>query len=255
MLDLFSVVSPTTFALLGITGLVAGFINTVAGGGSLLTMPAMIFLGIPPTSANGSLRPAILFQNIIACWKYRQEGLIPWRQVGPMLPPVLVGTALGAGITAQISNENTKLILGASLIISLSFILLPARPITQSKPENSTWRRVGKPLTLLTVGLYGGAIQAGVGYLILGTLKRLFNLPLREANIIKVVLVLVYTPLAIIFFAKEGQIVLWASVTLALSQGIGAWLGATFNLKGSERWLRGLVATFIVFSILKILFF
>ena len=255
MLDPFSVVTPTIFALLSITGLAAGFINTVAGGGSLLTMPAMIFFGIPPTSANGSLRPAILFQNIIACWKYGQAGLIPWRQIRPMLPPVLVGTALGAGITAQISHENTKLILGAALIISLSFLLLPNRAITQSHPKKDSWVKLGKPLALLTVGLYGGAIQAGVGYLILGTLNKLFNIPLREANIIKVTLVVLYTPLAIIFFIKEGQIVLWASVTLAISQGLGAWLGATFNLKGSEQWLRGIVVTFIVFSILKLLFF
>ena len=91
----------TSWIILAIGGLVAGVINTLAGGGSLLTVPLLVFMGLPATTANGTNRIGVLFQNIVSTSRFRKEGLDGIREAMPILLPVVIGSVLGAMVASQ----------------------------------------------------------------------------------------------------------------------------------------------------------
>ena len=93
-------------ALLVGGGLVAGVVNTLAGGGSLLTVPLLVMLGLPGTLANGTNRVGVLVQNLTSAWQFRAEGVSGFRDALPVLGPVLLGSVVGAYGVAQLGDRQ-----------------------------------------------------------------------------------------------------------------------------------------------------
>ena len=120
---------PTTWLLLAVGGLVAGVINTLAGGGSLITVPLLVMVGLPATTANGTNRIGVLFQNVVAIWRFRKEGLDGLRGAAPVLLPVLIGSVVGAEGASRMSAELFRQAFGVAMIALLYPMLrrAPAR--------------------------------------------------------------------------------------------------------------------------------
>ena len=160
------------YLLLFAAGLVAGALNVIAGGGSFLTLPILMFLGLPPGLANGTNRVGIVLQNVGAVWSFERQGVLQWRSVVWAALPSIPGAALGVWLALLVSDQAFRRIL-ALLIVTLSLWTLWSRRqrVIKATPMDNlrltTGRRLGIGIAFFAIGIYGGFVQAGVGFLIL----------------------------------------------------------------------------------------
>jgi uncharacterized membrane protein YfcA len=236
-------------------GVAAGFINVVAGGGSLLSVPLLIFLGLPETIANGTSRLAILTQSVSAVVAYERAGRIDRTLLVRFSLPALLGAGVGAYGATQLADDSFRAILGWVMLGCAVFVVSnPGLGAAQAgAPAAARLGRAWVWPTLFAIGLYGGAIQAGVGYLVLAALALLLRVDLVQANILKVVLIGLYTPLTLAIFVWQGQVDLWLGLVLAAGQAVGGWLGAAATLQRGERFIRITLAVVVIASGLKLL--
>ncbi len=238
------------FILLALTGFAAGWINVLAGGGSLLTMPMAIFLGLEAGVANGTARLAILVQNITAIARYHQKGAIEWSKVSGYAVPAVLGAMVGAYFAALASHELTTKILGFAIIGAVILAIFKPSQKQESQSENRPWFQFG---AFFLIGIYGGAVQAGVGYLLIAGLTFIGALDLVKANILKVIIVGAYTPFVLVFFWQADRVNLYAALALAIGQSVGAWLAASFALEKGEVWVRRFLIVAVIASSAKLL--
>jgi uncharacterized membrane protein YfcA len=234
----------TTWILLAVGGLVAGVINTLAGGGSLLTVPLLVFLGLPATTANGTNRIGVLFQNIVSTMRFRKEGLDGIRDAIPILLPVVIGSVLGATVASRMSAEIFRQIFGVAMIALLYPVLRQARPARDAdslQPRSRFWNVA----IFFGIGLYGGAIQAGVGLFLIAALAR-SGLDLVRANAIKVVIIGVLTLVAVPVFIAHDQVDWPLASALVVGFGLGGELGARAAVKGGERLIRPVLVVSVI---------
>ncbi|MCK5785811.1 MAG: sulfite exporter TauE/SafE family protein [Candidatus Sabulitectum sp.] len=235
--------------LLG-AGILAGFINVTAGGGSLLTLPVLILAGMPPVVANGTNRIAVLIQNIFASGNFHRHGRRDIKQ-GILLGLAAVpGAVAGALVAVDISDAAFKWILSGAILLGLSVILFHRR----SKSEGSILKR--KPLQMvlfLIIGFYGGLIQAGTGYLIIFSLTIVGGLGLAKTNSMKAVIIAVYLIPSIMIFAKNGNIQIIPGLVLASGNSIGGILGSNFSQKMNPKWIKAILAVALTAMAVKML--
>lgn len=240
--------------LLFLTGLVAGVLNVIAGGGSMLTLPVMIFLGLPPTVANGTNRVAILVQNVGATWSFKRRKLIPPGWLGLSVPPALVGAALGTWAAVEIGDVAFQRILAVVLVAAAAWMVWhPVKPPSEGDappPEGpGRWLFVGG---FFLAGLYGGFIQAGVGFIILAVLAA-GGLDLVRSNALKVTLVLAFTVLALAVFAYNGLVDWVMGLALAAGNLVGGLAGVHFQVLKGQAWVRRVVTVMIVLFAVRLL--
>lgn len=239
-------------ALVG-TGLFAGFVNTTAGGGSMLTLPLLIFLGLPANVANGTNRIAILLQNIIGVHTFHRKKVLDLNTDFRLVIPAVFGSLAGALMAVEINPDILKKIIAALMIMMLLIVVL--------KPEVWIKEQAGlvksKPTVLqyfifFLIGIYGGFIQMGVGFLLLAGLVLGCGHNLVKANAVKVFIVLVYTLFSIGIFMFHDQINWLAGLTLAAGNMAGAWLGVHFAVRGGARYIRYVLITALLIVILNL---
>lgn len=238
--------------LLFAAGVVAGTLNVLAGGGSFLTLPLMIFLGIPAGVANGTNRVALLFQNAGAVWGFRRHRVLDVRLALRLAAPAIVGAALGSWAALQVSDFAFRRLLAIlMLLMTLWTLLRPAPGEPEPRDESEP---IGLPLLGLffLIGLYGGFIQAGVGFLLLaGTTAA--GLDLVRGNAVKVTCVLLWTVVAILVFASGGAIDWGTGVVLGAGNLIGGQLGVRLTVLKGHTWVRWFVSATIVLFALRLL--
>lgn len=224
-------------------GLVAGVVNTLAGGGSLLTVPLLVLLGLPGTVANGTNRVGILFQSLVALWRFRTQGVSALRQALPVLVPVMLGAGIGAVAISQVADETFERLFGALMLV----LLIPM--LRRFPPLNAVTPRRGSPavsaLLFFGVGLYGGAFQAGVGIPLVFALTHA-GYDLVHANAIKLVIVAALTAVALPVFLVEGQIAWAPGLVLGAGFAAGGGLGAHAAVRGGERLIRPVLAVAVI---------
>ena len=109
--------TPLEMLALGATATVAGVVNTLAGGGSLLTVPLLVLLGLPGGIANGTNRVGVLVQSSVAAWRFRALGVGGLREAAPVLLPVAAGSLIGAWGIAQISDALFERAFGVVMLL------------------------------------------------------------------------------------------------------------------------------------------
>lgn len=239
-------------ALIG-TGLAAGFINTNAGGGSMLTLPLLMFLGLPANVANGTNRIAILLQNIIGVNTFRQKKVLNVITDYRLAIPAVAGSLIGALLAVEIDVFLLEKIIAGLMVVMLLLVVL--------KPDVWVKQRAGevsaKPTTLqyfifFGIGLYGGFIQMGVGFFLLAGLVLGCGYDLVKANAIKVFIVLIYTVFTLGIFIYHKQVEIVAGLILAAGNMAGAWLGVHFSVKGGAKYVRYVLILALVIVILNL---
>ena len=234
---------PTAIALLLAGGFVSGVVNSMAGGGSLLTVPLLVTLGLPGTTANATNRIAVLVQSIVGAWRFRAEGVPGVRGATHALVPLLIGAAAGALLVSRLPHETFERLFGV-VMIALLVPLLRAREIGAAAAARP-WPPALATLAFLAIGVYGGAIQAGVGILLLLVLVRAGH-GLIEANSIKIVAVAAFTAVAVLVFLATAEVVWMPAIVLSLGTAAGADVGARLAVRGGERLVRPVLVAAVV---------
>jgi hypothetical protein len=236
------------------TGLVAGVLNVVAGGGSFLTLPVLIFFGLPATVANATNRVGILLQNVGGVWGFHRHRVLPWRWALVASGPAVVGAALGAWMALLVSDEAFRRIL-AFLMVAVTLWSLLDRTKARSTGDPLPPRPTGRRLAILTagffvVGVYGGFVQAGVGFLMLAVLS-FAGLDLVRGNAIKVLMALLFTVVSLAIFISQGLVVWLPGLVLGAGNLLGALVGVRLTVLKGHTWVKGVVTvTVIVFAVL-----
>jgi uncharacterized membrane protein YfcA len=231
-------------ALILATGLVAGFVNTVAGGGSFLTLPMLIFLGLPSAVANGTNRVALVFQTASAVLVFRSKGFSDFAYGTMVTAPALVGAWLGAEFAIGLDDRIFNKVLASVMLLVMGCTFL--RPEPRRTPEQAALGRgqvrqtVFSIIAFFLLGIYAGFIQAGIGFLILAALTLIRHYDLVRANAVKVYVVFLFTLVALAAFVNAGKVNWPVGLVLAAGNSTGAWVGTWFAvLKGSAaiRWV------------------
>ncbi len=237
------------YLLLFVAGAAAGTINVIAGGGSFLTLPALIFLGIPPTVANGTNRLAVVSQNLGAVWGFHKHRVLDWKSMIWAALPASVGAVLGTWIALQVSDRSFSRILSFLMVAVTLWTLLyrvkPAPPGSKLSTSKQTVLMVG----FFLVGIYGGFVQAGVGFLILAATS-LAGLDLVRGNAVKVLNILIFTVIALAIFAWQGKVEWVPGLIMAAGSLMGGQIGVRLAVLKGHRWIKGVVTvTVIIFAI------
>jgi uncharacterized membrane protein YfcA len=227
--------TPFEAGIVVLGGLASGFINTLAGGGSAITLPILTEL-IGPNAANGTNRIAIQLANLAALGKFAKGKAVPWSTVLPLLPAAVLGAGLGAWIATLLSPGATRRVFAFVLIfVAASVLLKPSRWVEDREAVlPMPWRHV----IFFAIGFYGGFVQAGVGFLLLAGLVLGSGLDLVKASGAKVLIIASYTPIALLFFASASQVDLSVGIVLSVGQVTGAWIAAHLALKKGAGWVR-----------------
>jgi uncharacterized membrane protein YfcA len=238
-------VDATGWALLAGGGFLAGVVNTLAGGGSLLTVPLMVSLGLPPTLANGTNRVGVLASSIASAWRFRRDGVSGLHGARRVVVPVLLGSVAGATLVAQLDNDHFQALFAVVMVALLVPTLRRPRVLRPRDESTPAWSRARTFAVFLAIGLYGGALQAGVGIFLIYALTHA-GYDLVRANSIKVVVVAAFTSVALPIFVLEGQVDwLWGAV-LALGFALGGLVGASVTVAGGDHLVRPMLALAVV---------
>ena len=233
------------------TGIAAGFLNTVAFGGSLIALPVLIFLGLPTAVANGTNRVAIFFQNFSAIMGFRRKGVSDFGYSILLAIPAVIGAVIGAIIATDIKDTVFNLILAVVMITMLVLTLINPTERLKNRIESRDKRsKIIAMVVFFFIGIYGGFIQAGVGLLIITALRLLTGMDLVRTNAIKVLVIFCYTVVALGIFIMEKQVDWALGVTLAIGNATGAWLGSHWAVEKGDKWIRVvLIVTVLGFAI------
>lgn len=239
-------------ALLALGGL-AGFINVLSAGGSMLTLPLLMFLGLPPQVANGTNRVAITLQSITAVGSFHRLGHGSLVVSLHLAVPAVIGSLLGAWVATWVADAVFEFVLVIAMVGASVFMLLP-QPKLDTRPL--TPDRLGPViyLAMFLIGVYGGFIQVGVGALFLVVLYRMLRIDLRQVNVFKVAIVLLYTLPALLIFAISDQVRWGVGLTLAVGNITGAFIAVRVNLsdKGA-RWVKWITLVMVAAILVRLI--
>jgi len=243
------------FLLLIIVGLASGFINTIAGSGSLLTIPVLLFLGLDINIANGTLRIGILTQSITAVSSFKQQKVFEWKEGFFLAAPAVLGSIIGAYSAINLNSKTMEIFIGGLFIFMLFLLLFkPEKWINGQAGKIKSKPSILQLFIFFLIGLYGGFIQIGVGFFLLSGLVLVSGFELVKANAIKSFIVLAYTPFALGVFILNNQVNYKYGIILAIGNIIGAWLAAKITVKKGAKFIRLFLIVIILITASKLIF-
>ncbi len=228
---------PTTFIILAVVGAIAGFLNVLAGGGSALTIPLMIFLGFDATVANGSNRIAIQVEALSAVAAFKKKNHSDFPMSLKLSLMTLPGGILGAFYAVKIDDALFTKILAVVMVLIIFSLMFPKSQVIEHA-KNHKWKNWLSWPVMFAVGFYGGFIQAGVGFVIMSVLLHLYNMDLIKINMHKVFIVMVFTVPAVIVFVWTGNVDWFAAIALSIGMVFGTWLAVKMALEKGEKLVR-----------------
>ncbi len=214
-------------------GALAGVINSMAGGGSILTVPLLVLAGVGGNAANGSNRVGVLTSSLSSVLSFHRRGVTAYRQASVVVAPMMVGSLVGAYGVGRLADDQFEKVFGL-LILPIIFLSIRPPRVVEDGPR---WGRATMLVVFFGMGLYAGAVQAGVGLLLLAGLTR-SGYDLVTANVIKLVVIVPVTLVALPVFIAEGNVRWGPAAVLAAGVAAGGWVGARIAVEGGERVIR-----------------
>jgi len=240
--------SALLLAAVPVAGFVAGFINTLAGSGSLLTLPLLIVLGLPANVANGTNRVGVLLQNIVGVATFHRRGVLDLTGSWKLVVPAVIGGVVGAELAVDLDEALLRRVIGVLLLVLLAVMLLkPERWIAEHAVRREPRLYVEVPLFFL-IGVYGGFIQVSVGLFLLAGLVLGAGYNLIGANAMKNLLALLFTAAALVVFMVNDQVQWTLGLMLGAGQAVGAWVAARVAIERGAKFVRYTVIVIVVLS-------
>jgi uncharacterized membrane protein YfcA len=230
-------------------GLMAGIINTLAGGGSNLSLPALMMYGLPADVANATNRVAVLMQSITASRGFYKHDKVELANVKDNFFPLLVGGLIGAISASYINVELLKPVLLGTMVAGSLWVVFKSDGTTEEGSERKSCydSKIGL-LTTFAAGFYGGFVQAGVGFVLIATFVGVLNYDLLRANAMKVVATVIFTSIALIVFIFRDQIAWLPGIIIGLGSMVGAQVAVKFALNIKAKTLKILVLVMTLFA-------
>lgn len=240
-------------ALLSAAGVIAGIVNVMAGGGSLLSIPIMLFLGLPGPVANGTNRISIIAQNVVAVRTFFRRGFSDFRLSLSLSAAAIPGAVLGSMAGVRLDGVWFDRLLAAVMLVVLILMQLPSKKRESGGEPLTQKRLIAGHVLMFGAGCWGGFIQVGVGFLLMPILHRVMGLDLVRTNMHKVSIVLSYSLVAIFVYAATVAIHWQFGLALAVGNALGGYLGARFAVQGGEVWIRRVFTLVLLVFIAKLL--
>jgi uncharacterized membrane protein YfcA len=236
------------FAAVPLVGFVAGFVNTLAGSGSLITLPILILLGLPATVANGTNRVGLLAQNLVSVATFRNRGALELKGSGKLLLPSVLGAFLGAALAVDLDEATLNRIIGVLMLVMLGIILLRPRRWLEANADGTSVSYLLQAPVFFAIGIYCGFIQAGAGIFLLAGLVLGSGFDLVRGNAMKNLIVLIVTIAALAVFVYNDQVHWRLGLLLATGNAAGAWLAAHMALRRGAAFVRYVLVAILAFS-------
>ena len=239
-----------------LAGFACGFINTIAGSGSLITLPLLIFLGLPANVANGTNRVAIAIQNIVGVASFGRQGVLSFRVAIVYAVPAVIGSIVGANIAVDVNSEVMERVIAFVMVGMIPTIIWkPAKLFQRLVSNGGLKKRILNVVVFFLIGIYGGFIQAGVGVFLLIGLTIVGDFDLVKSNAIKVFIILCFTLGALYVFLINGQINWQYGLLLSVGNASGALVGSRMAVVNGEKFVRAVLIVVILVSAIKLLGF
>jgi hypothetical protein len=244
------------YPIVALVGAIAGFINTLAGSGSLLTLPVLIFLGLPANVANGTNRVGVFMQSIAAVGGFKKKKVFEWNEGIWLTIPAAIGALVGSMVAVDIDEQLMNKIIGVLLVFMFILLLVkPERWLKQQTEKLNTKLTPLRFIIFLAIGFYGGFIQAGVGYFLLSGLVLGVGVDLVKANALKVLITFVFTILALGVFIYNSQVDYVLGITMGLGNMVGAWIATHVAVKKGAVFIRWFLLGCVLVFAFKLLLF
>ncbi|MCB1645264.1 MAG: sulfite exporter TauE/SafE family protein [Pseudomonadales bacterium] len=249
--------SPVEIAALLIAGLIGGFINTLAGGGSMLTLPALMMMGMPADIANGTNRVGVLLQSLTGVKGFRDQDKLDSGAIVPVLVPTLGGALSGALLASYLPVTFLKPALLITMVcMALVMLIKPGAVVPE--PGTVPYRVSERPAAafgLFFAGLYGGFVQAGVGFILIAALAGGLRYDLVRTNALKLVCTSVFSFVALAVFVVRDQVEWIPGLILAAGTVTGASLSVKFAITVPQNTLKWLLFVMVSLTCGAALFF
>ena len=241
---------PVIWLVLFVTGCFAGAINVMAGGGSTLSLPVLIMLGVDAGVANGTNRIAITIQNVSATSSFARDKRIEWFRSLRFAAWALPGAIIGSMVATQVTDEWTERVIGIVLILVVLSMAIPSgRKRTVEEAIDSPWMGPA----LVGIGFYGGFIQMGVGFLFMAAFYHLLRFDLVRTTVHKVVVILLYTAPTLLVFALSGKVNWGLGLILAAGNATGAYFAARLAVRRGEKLIRLVLIVAVILMAVRML--
>lgn len=240
------------YPLIILAGILAGFINTLAGSGSAVSVSMMIFMGIPSPIANGTNRVAIFLQNVIGVKQFSKNDLLDKKGALILGVPAVFGSIIGSILASRFGKQEMDLVIGYVMILMLFIIVIkPNKWLEGSLTHLTKLPNFWQYILMFLIGIYGGFIQIGVGIFLLSTLVLSFGYDLVRGNAVKVGIILLFTIFSLAVFIINDQVNWGIGLLLATGNMLGAWLGTKVAVEKGAIWVRRLLILVVIFSASK----
>ena len=234
-------------------GIFVGFVNTLSGSGSLLTLPFLISLGLPANVANGTNRIAILLQNVVGVASFKKQKVFEFKEAVWLTIPAIIGAVVGASVAVKISDAlMEKIIAGILVFMFLLLIFKPKMWLKEQAKDLKTKPTFVQFIVLFFIGIYGGFIQAGVGLFLLAGLVLGAGFDLVKANAVKGFIILLYTVFALSIFIYNDSVDYKIGLILAGGNMVGAFIASRFAVDWGPKFVRYVLLVVLFLASLKL---
>ncbi|MFT5762307.1 MAG: putative membrane protein YfcA [Polaribacter sp.] len=242
--------------LLVVVGFIAGFINTIAGGGSLLTLPVLIFMGLPPSVANGTNRVGILIQMLAGTAGFKSKGISTFPFSIYMGISALVGSLIGAQIAVDIKGETFNKVLSFVMIAVVLIIVFKPKMNARKLLERTTRKHLWiSCFAFFIFGIYGGFINAGLGFILILFLHYFNHLSLVKSNATKAVVISIYMTGALLIFILNDKVDWYMGLIMAIGTSLGGWFASRFSVEKGDGFIKIFLLVIVSFMAVKLWFF
>jgi uncharacterized membrane protein YfcA len=239
--------------LLIFSGLLVGFINTLAGGGSIISLSILMFLGLPANIANGTNRIAIFIQNIAAVGSFRQQKVLDHKKGFWLAIPAILGSVVGALVAVDLNEEIIEKAIAIVMLVMMFVILYKPQRWLEGKKELQEKRvSFGQMVLFFLIGVYGGFLHMGVGYALLAGIVLGAGYDLVKANAIKVLIILLWSPVILLVFIFYGQVNYLYGLVLSIGNVAGALIASRLAVKKGAAFVRWVIIAVILLTALHV---
>ena len=245
--------SLTEIIVIVLAGILVGFINTLSGGGSVISLSLLLILGLPANIANGTNRISIFFQTLSSVTSFTRQKMFTNLRPVWLAIPATIGAVLGAYLAVDVNTRVIEIAMATAMVIMMFFLFYKPDKWLKENPgllsRRLTWWQL---VIFFVVGFYGGFIQVGVGYFLLMALVLGVGYDLVKANAVKNLIVFFYAIFALLVFMIDGKVNYLYGVILSAGSMIGALIASYLAVKKGAGFIRAVILLSVVLTILQI---